>query len=62
MCRRARCPASSGRSADVVARAGLDGLAKNRAVVMPGALNKVMGNFSAVTPHAITRRIERGDR
>jgi uncharacterized protein len=43
--------------ADVVARAGLDGLAKNRAVVLPGGLNKVLGNFSAVSPHAITRRI-----
>ena len=40
-----------------VARAGLDGLAKNRAVVIPGATNKVLGNFSAVTPHAITRRL-----
>jgi uncharacterized protein len=40
-----------------VARAGLDGLAKNRAVVIPGAANKVLGNLSAVTPHAITRRL-----
>ncbi|MDQ1436036.1 MAG: uncharacterized protein QOF59_2852 [Actinomycetota bacterium] len=40
-----------------VARAGLDGLEKNRAVVIPGTANKVMGNLSAVTPHAITRRI-----
>ncbi|MDQ1462592.1 MAG: uncharacterized protein QOI08_4076 [Actinomycetota bacterium] len=40
-----------------VARAGLDGLAKNRAVVIPGTANKVMGNLSAVTPHAITRRV-----
>ncbi len=40
-----------------VARAGLDGLAKNRAVVIPGATNKVMGNLSAVTPHTITRRV-----
>ena len=36
---------------------GLDGLAKNRAIVIPGAVNKVMGNLSAVTPHAITRRL-----
>ena len=27
-----------------VARAGLDGLAKNRAVVIPGTANKVLGN------------------
>jgi len=40
-----------------VAKAGLDGLAKNRAVVIPGIVNKVMGNLSAVTPHPITRRI-----
>jgi short-subunit dehydrogenase len=40
-----------------VARAGLDGLAKNRAVVISGATNKVMGNLSAITPHAITRRV-----
>jgi len=39
-----------------VVKAGLDGLAKNRAVVIPGAVNKVLGNISAITPHAITRR------
>ncbi|MDP9337173.1 MAG: SDR family oxidoreductase [Actinomycetota bacterium] len=43
--------------APAVARAGLEGLAKNRAIVIPGGLNKVMGNLSAVTPHAITRRV-----
>ena len=40
-----------------VARAGLDALEKNRAVAIPGPVNKVLGNFSAVTPHAITRRL-----
>ncbi len=40
-----------------VVTAGLDGLAKNRAVVIPGAVNKVLGNVSAITPHAITRRV-----
>jgi uncharacterized protein len=59
---RANAPASGvpgfmWQEAPEVARAGLDGLAKNRAVVIPGAFNKVMGNFSAVTPHAITRRL-----
>lgn len=39
-----------------VAQAGLDGVAKNRAVVIPGAVNKMLGNIAAVTPHAITRR------
>jgi hypothetical protein len=43
--------------ADEVAVAGLDALAKNRAVAIPGALNKALGAFSSVTPHAITRRI-----
>jgi short-subunit dehydrogenase len=59
---RANAPASDVPSflwqeAPEVARAGLDGLAKNRASVIPGAMNKVMGNFSAVMPHTITRRI-----
>jgi len=40
-----------------VARAGLDGLAKNRAIVIPGTTNKVLGNLSAITPHAISRRL-----
>jgi short-subunit dehydrogenase len=43
--------------ADAVAREGLDAFAKNKAVAIPGNLNKVLGNFSAVTPHAITRRL-----
>ncbi len=43
--------------ADEVARAGLDALAKNKAVAIPGNLNKVLGNFSAVMPSAITRRL-----
>ena len=40
-----------------VARAGLDGLAKNKAIVIPGTTNKVLGTLSAITPHAITRRL-----
>ena len=40
-----------------VARAGLDALAGNRAVAIPGPVNKLLGGFSAVAPHAITRRI-----
>jgi short-subunit dehydrogenase len=43
--------------ADEVATVGLDALAKNRAVAIPGALNKALGGFSIVTPHALTRRI-----
>jgi short-subunit dehydrogenase len=59
---RANAPASDvpgfmWQEAAEVARAGIDGLAKNCAVVIPGTANKVMGNLSAVTPHAITRRL-----
>ena len=43
--------------ADDVARAGLDGLAKNKAIVIPGNVNKALGAFSIVTPHGITRRV-----
>ncbi len=59
---RANAPASDvpgfmWQEAPEVARAGLDGLAKNRAIVIPGSTNKILGNLSAVTPHAITRRV-----
>ena len=43
--------------ADAVARVGLDALAKNRAIAIPGGLNKVLGNFSSLAPHAISRRL-----
>jgi len=43
--------------AGAVAAAGLDALAKNHAVAIPGNLNKVLGTFSSITPHAITRRL-----
>jgi short-subunit dehydrogenase len=39
-----------------VVKAGLDGSAKNRAVIVPGALNRVLGTLSGMTPHAVTRR------
>ncbi len=42
---------------DVVARAGLDGLAKNKAVVIPGVAYRIVGNITKVSPHAITRRL-----
>jgi len=59
---RANVPASDvpgfmWQEAPEVARAGLDGLDKNKAIVIPGAVNKVMGNLSVITPHAITRRV-----
>jgi short-subunit dehydrogenase len=58
---RANVPASEvpgfmWQEAPEVARAGLEGLEKNKAIVIPGAVNKVLGNLSAITPHAITRR------
>lgn len=43
-------------TADAVARAGLDGLARNKAVVVPGAFYKVAATATRLTPHAITRR------
>jgi uncharacterized protein len=43
--------------AEAVAVAGLDALAKNRAVAIPGPVNKALGGFSSVMPHSVTRRI-----
>jgi short-subunit dehydrogenase len=42
---------------EVVARAGLDGLARNKAVVIPGTMNRVVGTLTSVAPHALSRRI-----
>lgn len=49
-------PSFMWQNAPEVAKAGLDGLARNRALVVPGPLNKVLGGFSSIAPHAITRR------
>ncbi len=43
--------------AEPVARAGLDGLAKNRAVIVPGAMNKIAAGLSSVAPFSVTRRV-----
>jgi short-subunit dehydrogenase len=43
--------------ADEVARAGLDALAKNHAMVMPGLVNKTLGTFSQMAPSALSRRL-----
>jgi uncharacterized protein len=40
-----------------VVKAGLDGVAKNKAIVVPGTVNRVLGTFSNMAPHALTRRI-----
>ncbi len=50
-------PAFMWQEADQVATAGLDALAKNHAIAIPGSVNKLLGAFSSVTPHAITRRV-----
>jgi short-subunit dehydrogenase len=59
---RANAPASDvpgfmWQNAPEVAQAGLDGLAKNKAVIIPGSVNKVMGTLSSMVPHAVTRRL-----
>jgi short-subunit dehydrogenase len=41
----------------IVVKTGLDGLAKNKAIVMPGALNKALGNFSDIAPRGLTRML-----
>lgn len=40
-----------------VVRAGLDGLGKNRAVVIPGLLNKLSGQGHRLLPRGVLRRI-----
>jgi uncharacterized protein len=58
---RANAPASGvpgfmWQNAPEVAAAGLDGLAKNKAIIIPGSVNKVLGTLANMTPHAVTRR------
>jgi short-subunit dehydrogenase len=52
-----RVPGFMWQEADEVARAGLDALAKNRAVAVPGPLNKTLSAFTQLTPRPITRRM-----
>ena len=40
-----------------VARAGIEGVERNRAVVFPGLLNRVNGAALGVAPDAVTRRV-----
>jgi hypothetical protein len=40
-----------------VARAGLDALARNTSVAVPGAMNKVAAVMSDISPTVITRRV-----
>jgi short-subunit dehydrogenase len=45
--------------AEPVARAGLDGLARNRAIVVPGTVYRAVAGLSSVSPYALTRRVAR---
>jgi uncharacterized protein len=59
---RANAPASDvpgfmWQNAPEVARAGLDGVARNKAVIIPGNVNKVLGTMSAMSPHGLSRRL-----
>ncbi len=45
------------RPADTVVRAGLDGLDRNKAVVVPGWANKATANMSRFLPRATVRRL-----
>jgi short-subunit dehydrogenase len=40
-----------------VVEAGLKGLGKNKAIVVPGMLNKVMVQSNRITPRSVTREI-----
>ena len=44
-------------SAELVARAGLAGVAKNKTIVVPGALYKGLVATSDITPRAVARRL-----
>ncbi len=44
-------------SAESVASAGLEGVAKNKAIVVPGALYKGLVATSDITPRALARRL-----
>ncbi|MFM2071239.1 MAG: hypothetical protein RLZZ623_1502 [Actinomycetota bacterium] len=44
-------------SADDVAKAGLDDVAKGRALCVPGALNKSLAAVTAISPRGLTRRL-----
>ena len=43
--------------ADAVVRAGLDGVEKNKAVVITGALNKAGAFSTRLAPRAVVRKI-----
>jgi short-subunit dehydrogenase len=58
---RANAPASGvpeimWQRAPEVVTAALKGLAKNKAIIVPGTVNRLLGTFTSVSPHAVTRR------
>lgn len=50
-------PASAWGRAEDVARAGVDGVLANRAIVIPGAANRALGNLSRVVPSTLSRKV-----
>jgi short-subunit dehydrogenase len=44
-------------NADAVVRAGLDGLERNRAVVVPGLINKIGASSTRFAPRSVVRKI-----
>jgi uncharacterized protein len=54
---RRRIPSFLSADAAAVARAGLDGLDRNRALVIPGLVNKLTANSGRFLPRAAMRRI-----
>ena len=50
-------PAAAWGRAEDVARAGIDGVLANRAIVVPGGPNRALATLSQVLPSAATRRI-----
>lgn len=52
-----KLPSFVWQDAATVARAGLDDLEKNKAIAVPGALNKVTSFFADAAPSSLTRRV-----
>lgn len=50
-------PAAAWGRAEDVARAGVDGLVANRAIVIPGAANRALGSLSRVVPSTVSRKV-----
>jgi uncharacterized protein len=55
-----RLPGLLWQEAEPVARAGIDGVRRGRAVVVSGSINKVGTGLSSVTPSTVSRRIVGG--